>query len=80
MNTPTEGQLIEVNYAGTWRLRHCLYYNAQYNQVVVIIDDLQGLYAFTKWRFPEKVKVKQSDILAHYCKSLDLDPNNIEIV
>jgi len=80
--TPTEGQLIEVYYNGMWLLRYCIYYSPEFNEVVVRLDEIEGIVVYGEhhWRFHEKVKVKQSDILAHYCKSLDLDPNNVEIV
>lgn len=80
--TPIEGQLIDVMYNGVWISRQCLYYNQEFKEVVARIDSDYGTHLFSSksWRFPEKVKVKQSDLIAHYCKSLDLDPNNLEIV
>ncbi len=81
MNTPTEGQLIEIEYGEKWFLRHCLAFID--GHAIVRYDHLEPVIVRTpnRWRWPaEKVKVKQSDLIAHYCKSLDLDPQNIEIV
>lgn len=78
---PNQGQLIEVKYAGEWRLRHCLFFHEETNQVVVRMGDFEGLYVPLAWRWPvESTQIKYKDMLAHYCKSLDLDPEKVEVI